>query len=66
MYKILLWVQHEGKVKAMSRLKIRILPDVMREGILLREVNPHTSCSDDLLVKLRREASAIVGKPCPF
>ncbi len=66
LYYILAWVQKEGEVKAIARLRLKILPYSVREGIILSKVDRSTKCSDTLLEKVREASSAIIGKPCPY
>lgn len=62
---VITWLQQNGEVKAVDRLRVSLLPDLLGEGIQLATVTPDTSCSPELLKKLSEQATAIAGKPCP-
>lgn len=62
---ILEWVQREGEVMALARLRLKILPESVKEGIFLDEVTPQTKCSETYLEKVRKIAAEVTGKPCP-
>ncbi len=66
LYYILAWMQKEGEVKAIARLRLKILPYSVKEGIILGKVDRSTTCSDSLLKKVREASTAIIGKPCPY
>ena len=66
LYEIIRWVRQEGEIQAESRLRMRTLPFTAREGLAFSSIGPSTEASRELLVAMRREASAIVGKPCPL
>ena len=62
---VLEWAKREGEVKAIARIRMRVLGDSVKEGVRLGDVKPDTRCSPQLLNKIRVAASEIVGKPCP-
>lgn len=64
-YNIVMWVKRSGGVKSIDRLRVKLLPRAMKEGIYFSKVTPSTSCSPEFLVALKATASAVVGKPCP-
>lgn len=66
LFKILKWLDEEGEVKAVDRLRMKILPHTVKEGIVIRKVDASTKCSTDLLARARDAASSIAGKPCPY
>ena len=66
LYDVVEWVKTNGEVKAIDRLKVAILPDLLAENLLLSNVGPDQTCSGPLLQKIKDQASTIVGKPCPI
>lgn len=63
-YQVVKWVEANGEVKAIDRLRVALLPDLLGEGIRLVDVSPTTPCSPSLLKKISDQAEAIVGRPC--
>ena len=63
---VLDWLQKEGEAQSINRLRIKILPFSIKEGIVLSRVERATACSPELLNLARKAASEIVGKPCPY
>jgi len=59
------WTRTEGEVKAIDRLRVMLLPDLMAEGLTISSVTPDTDCSDDLTNKARDAATTVVGSACP-
>ncbi len=66
LFQVLKWLEEEGEVKAVARLRMKILPYSVKEGIVISKVDATTQCSKDLLAHAREAAAAIVGKPCPY
>ena len=64
-YAVLEWAKQEGDVKAIDRIRVRVLPHAMKEGLVLCEVQATTTCSPELLTRFREVASKVVGKECP-
>ncbi|HHO53869.1 MAG TPA: hypothetical protein ENK18_24105 [Deltaproteobacteria bacterium] len=65
LYQILDWARAEGGPDALSRIRIRTLPYALLEGINVTSVEINSTCSLELLDRIRRAASATVGQPCP-
>lgn len=65
LYDIVKWTETTGEVKALDRLRVMVLPDLLAEGLMLAEIDADTSCSPELLDKFRESASKVVGEPCP-
>lgn len=63
---ILKWAEKEGEVKAVSRIRLKLLADATREGIHMSRVDASTTASPHFISKLKSVASAVVGKPCPL
>lgn len=66
LFDVLSWVRQQGDPSAYIRLRLKLLPLSVREGLVLDEVQPMTSCSPDYLETARRMASEIVGRPFPM
>ncbi len=66
LYDILEWVKSNGEVKAMDRLRVKVLPVTMKEGLVLTDVTYDTTCSPETLRVIRDAATEIVGKECPI
>lgn len=66
LHDIVAWVRSNGAPGAVDRLRLRILPLTMRERLWWDDITPETVCSAQTLLEVKREASAIVGKPCPL
>ena len=64
-YDIIQWLDHHGEILALARLDVRMMEATSREKLSVRAVDRDTVCSDEFLAALRREASIVVGKPCP-
>lgn len=60
------WVRDNGEPKALERLQVSLAPDLQAEGIRLASTAPDTVCTPTLLSKLSDQATAIVGKACPY
>lgn len=65
LYTILRWIEENGEVKAIDRLRIALLPELILEAIQLAAVTPSTVCSPALLERVIDQAAIIVGRPCP-
>ncbi|MBI2569986.1 MAG: hypothetical protein HYV63_23520 [Candidatus Schekmanbacteria bacterium] len=65
LYEVLQWAKENGEVKAVDRIRVFVLPNALREGVILAAVNPKTACSREFLAEVRKAAEAVVGKPCP-
>ncbi|SES28323.1 hypothetical protein [Rhizobium sp. NFR03] len=66
LYDIITWTRENGEVMAESRLRMRTLPFTAREGLAFASIGPSTHASEELVVVMRKEASAVVGMPCPY
>jgi hypothetical protein len=66
LYSILKWAKDKGEMRAVERIRLRVLVASIEEGIALTKVGPETSCSPKYLQAVRDAASAVVGKPCPY
>jgi hypothetical protein len=64
LHKILQWVEANGEVRALSRLRIKLMPATMKEKICLDDVDVSTSVSADYLAAARAAAEQVVGTPC--
>lgn len=64
LHKILQWVEANGEVRALSRLRIKLMPLTMKEKICLDDVGPTTEVSSAYLDAARAAAEEIVGVPC--
>lgn len=60
------WAVEHGEPRIIDRLRLRVFPSLMRERLVLTQVNASTRCSEALLAELRAAASDLVGRPCPF
>ncbi len=65
LYKVLNWMQANGDVGDVDRLRVKVLPLTLKEKIFLAKVTQQTECSSDLLGTIRDAASELVGQPCP-
>lgn len=63
---VLAWVRTNGGRTMFNRLRIKILPQTVREGVVLDEVNAETTCSEAYLEAVRKAASDLLGQPCPY
>lgn len=66
LYNIIQWAQQNGEVKAIDRIRVQVLPVTMKEKIRLNEVTKDTECSPECLDAIRKAASDVVGKRCPY
>lgn len=62
---IIEWVRQHGEVMAISRLSVRMMEATLKEKLSIRNIDASTTCSQDFLDALRKEAGVVVGKPCP-
>jgi hypothetical protein len=65
LFEVLRWVRQQGDPSAYIRLRLKLLPLSVREGLVLDEVEPLTACSPDYLDTARKVAGEIVGRPYP-
>ena len=65
LYEVLQWVKSNGEPMALVRMRLKLLPLTVREGIVLEEVSASTPCSAAYLSATRAIASEVVGSPCP-
>lgn len=63
---VLAWVHERGEVKAVHRLRLKLLIPTLKEGLDLTRVGPETECSARYFALLCQTASEITGEPCPF
>jgi hypothetical protein len=66
LYQILEWSKEHGEVKSVDRIRVKVLTLTIKEKLYLGQVGPDTECSPELLAAIRRVASEVVGKRCPF
>ena len=66
LYDILNWAKTNGEVNALLRIRIMVLPLSVKEGIILDQVKPTSTCSEQYLHAVRKAAQEVVGKPCPM
>ena len=67
LHSIFSWVESQGEVKAVDRLKVLCLSVLMDARIFdLDEVTPETTVSDHCLTQVRDAATRVVGTRCPF
>lgn len=66
LFQIIDWAKKNGEVKAVDRIKIRALSALMAENIQIQNITESTDCSGGCLEAIRKAASEVVGKPCPF
>ncbi len=64
-HNVLEWAKREGDVKVVDRIRVRILPEALDEGIQIGLIDENTTCSPAFLLKFRETVSKVVGKPCP-
>lgn len=62
LYLLMERVKNEGEVKALSRLRVRILPHTLRERIFLSDVSKSTTCSEELLAIIKKEVEVVLGE----
>jgi len=63
---IIEWTQQEGEVRALDRLRVLVLPILLKEGVIgLASVNAETNVSDQCYQALKEAAADIVGRTCP-
>jgi hypothetical protein len=65
LYDILQWATANGEVNVVARIRLKILPLTVKEGIVLDRVKPETVVSESYLKAVREVVSEVVGKPCP-
>ena len=61
LYQLVQHVQKTGEVKALQRVSIMALADLLKEGIKLQNVTPQTDCSPQLYNKLKSVSEKFVG-----
>lgn len=66
LYQILEWARTSGEPKVIDRIRVYVLPVTMKEQIRITEVKPDTVCSQACLDAVRKAASSVVGKDCPY
>ncbi len=66
LYRIMQWATSNGEVKAVSRIRMKMLPISVKEHVNLGAVDASTQCSPEFLAAFRKTASDIVGKNCPY
>ena len=64
-FDIVQWLRSNGEVLALGRLDVRMMEASSKEKLSVRAIDRTTLCSPEFLDALRREASIVVGKPCP-
>lgn len=60
LYDLLKYVEEHGELKAVSRLRVRVLPHTLKEKIYLANVKPETQCSPELLRVVISEAKIVL------
>jgi hypothetical protein len=65
LYEILQWAAANGEANVVARIRLKVLPLTVKEGILLDKVKPETEVSEPYLRAVRDAVSQVVGKPCP-
>jgi hypothetical protein len=65
LFQVLQWAKTNGEVRAVERIRLKVLNGSIREGIVLARVSPNTTCSPEYLDLVRTAASEVVGKRCP-
>jgi hypothetical protein len=65
LYEILQWAAANGEVNVVARIRLKILPLTVKEGIVLDRVKPETTVSPEYLQAVRDVVSQVVGRPCP-
>jgi hypothetical protein len=66
LYQILEWAKSTGEVRAVERIRLKVLTASLDEGIALQRVGPDTPCSQAYLAKVHAAASDVVGQLCPI
>lgn len=65
LYQILQWVKRNGDADTLARLRLKLLPETVREGIIFDRVTPDTDCSEQYLASMRRNIREMLGKDAP-
>ncbi len=65
LYQIINWAKANGEVKAVDRIRMKVLMLTMKEKIALATVTKDTECSPELLQAIWKAANEVVGKSCP-
>ena len=66
LFKIVDWVEKNGEVQSVARLRAKLLPLTCKEGLIFHQIGPDTNCSNQYLDACRSAATEIVGNKCPF
>ena len=66
LFQIVEWVKTHGEVRALDRIRLKVLSASIDEKIVLSKVGRETTCSDTYLALLRKVATEVVGRPCPY
>ncbi len=66
LFEILEWVRANGDPTALLRIRIKLLPLSVKEGIIFDKVEPTTRCSDLYMKATRSAATEVVGRECPL
>jgi hypothetical protein len=66
LYDIIEWARKSGEVRAVERIRLKVLTASIDEGISLMRVSPETTCSSRYLEAVWQAASDVVGEPCPY
>lgn len=66
LFKIIDWVKKNGDEKAIARLKVFALADLMSENIKLEALTATSTCSPACLASVRKAAEAVTKQKCPF
>ena len=64
LWQIFRWTEDEGEGKAVDRLKVMLLPQLVAERVWPNRITDETTCSEDLVRSAREAAARVVGRPC--
>ncbi len=66
LFKIVSWVKTNGEVESFSRFRLRVMPACIENKIWFSKVTAMTKAPPKMLSTLRKEASLVIGKTCPY
>jgi len=66
LYKLKEWVESNGPVGSLGRLRLKLLPLSIAENISWGQLTPETTSSHEYLAAARKAASEVVGEECPL
>jgi hypothetical protein len=63
---ILEWARAKGEPKAVDRMRVIVLPALMREGVRFNNLTHLSELSIGAVDAVKAAAAKVVGTPCPI